>query len=129
LPFGSGVQTISGSNQIDNDPRCFKLSLQDDQFLVLYFVGAQLLMSSAITLDSYSESLQTICATKPAVGFQIPIGMNASAGDLIAFRPLMERDVPAGQLLLGQMKGRALPVASSWFSKQLMAALAELVAP
>jgi hypothetical protein len=27
LPLGGGVQTISGSNQIDNDPRCFKLSL------------------------------------------------------------------------------------------------------
>jgi len=25
--FGGGVQTISRINQIDNDPRCFKLSL------------------------------------------------------------------------------------------------------
>jgi len=33
--------------------------------LVLYFVGAQLLMPSAITLDSYSESHHPICATKP----------------------------------------------------------------
>ena len=38
------------------------------QFLVLYFVGAQLLMPQAITLDSYSESLQPICATKPLGG-------------------------------------------------------------
>jgi len=27
LPFGGGVQTISGSNQIDNYLRYFKLSL------------------------------------------------------------------------------------------------------
>jgi UTP--glucose-1-phosphate uridylyltransferase len=31
----------------------------------LYFVGAQLLIPSAITLDSCSESHQPICATKP----------------------------------------------------------------
>ena len=44
LPFGGGTQTISGSNQIDSEPRRFKLSLYDDQFVVLYFVGDQLLM-------------------------------------------------------------------------------------
>jgi hypothetical protein len=27
LQVGAGIQAISGSNQIDNDPRCFKLSL------------------------------------------------------------------------------------------------------
>jgi integrase len=27
LPPGGGARTISGSNQIDNDPRCLKLSL------------------------------------------------------------------------------------------------------
>ena len=61
LPLGGGAQSISGSNQplvvASNDCRSL------DQFLVLYFVGAQLLMPSAITLDSYSESLQQICAT------------------------------------------------------------------
>ena len=33
--------------QIDQDPRHFKLSLKNDQFMVLYFVGAQLLMPSS----------------------------------------------------------------------------------
>jgi len=33
--------------------------------LVLYFVGAQLLMPLAIRLDSYSETHQPICAAKP----------------------------------------------------------------
>jgi hypothetical protein len=45
LPLGGGTQTISGSNQIDSEPRRFKLSLYDDQFVVLYFVGDQLLMA------------------------------------------------------------------------------------
>jgi len=45
LPVGGGVQVISGSYQIDNDPRCFRAVLYEGQFMVLYFVGAQLLMS------------------------------------------------------------------------------------
>jgi hypothetical protein len=37
---------------------------------------------------------------------------------------VVEKDVPFGRLLLGQMKGRALPVASAKFVQQLVAALA-----
>lgn len=44
LPLGGGTQTISGSNQTESDPRCFNDVLYEGQFLVLYFVGAQLLM-------------------------------------------------------------------------------------
>lgn len=44
IPLGGGTQTISGSNQIDSKPRCFNAVLHESQFLVLYFVGAQLLM-------------------------------------------------------------------------------------
>ncbi|AHD03069.1 hypothetical protein METH_10590 [Leisingera methylohalidivorans DSM 14336] len=47
LPVGGGVQTLSGSNQIDSDPRCFSAVLQDGQFVVLYFAGAQRLMPSS----------------------------------------------------------------------------------
>ncbi len=35
------------------------------------------------------------------------------------FRPVSERDIPAGNLILGQMRGRALPVASARFAMQL----------
>ena len=35
---------MSGSTLIDNDPRCFRLLFYDDQFVVLYFVGDQLLI-------------------------------------------------------------------------------------
>jgi hypothetical protein len=47
LPVGGGVETISGSNQIDGDPRRLKQSLQAEQVVVWYFVGAQLLMTSS----------------------------------------------------------------------------------
>ncbi|WP_223423528.1 LysR family transcriptional regulator [Tateyamaria pelophila] len=63
-----------------------------------------------------------------AVGFQIPIGLSAEKQDTIAHRPLAERDVPVGRLLLGQKKGRTLPVASSKFGQQLVAALEQRAA-
>jgi len=47
LPLGSGTQLMSGSDQIDSDPRCFNAVLYEGQFLVFYFVGDQLLMPSS----------------------------------------------------------------------------------
>lgn len=58
-----------------------------------------------------------------AVGFQIPIGLSTEKQNTIAHAPLSERDIPVGRLLLGQMKGRTLPVASAKFGQQLVAAL------
>lgn len=39
-----GLQTILGSNQIVSDPHCRNASLSAEQFVVLYLIGAQLLM-------------------------------------------------------------------------------------
>jgi DNA-binding transcriptional LysR family regulator len=64
-----------------------------------------------------------------AVGFQIPIGLSAEKQDTIAHRPLSDSDVPVGRLLLGQMKGRTLPVASSKFGQQLVAAMEQRAIP
>ncbi len=44
LPVGGACHDVSGSNQIDSEPRCFSAVLYEGQFLVLYFVGDQLLM-------------------------------------------------------------------------------------
>lgn len=41
------LQIIPGSNQIESDPRCFSAVLYEGQFVVLYFVGDQLLMPSS----------------------------------------------------------------------------------
>ena len=38
--------------------------------------------------------------------------------------PIDQRDVPAGVLYMGQLKGRTLPVASARFAAQLTAAFA-----
>ncbi|WP_299649878.1 LysR family transcriptional regulator [uncultured Tateyamaria sp.] len=81
------------------------------------------------TLETESFDLIRHYVTQEnAVGFQIPIGLKPPEQADFGHRPLAERDVRPGQLLLGQMKGRALPVASSKFGQQLVAALEALAA-
>lgn len=58
-----------------------------------------------------------------AVAFQIPIGLRIAPDDAVVSRPLSTRDVPAGSLLLGQMRGRTLPVASARFALGLARSL------
>ena len=64
-----------------------------------------------------------------AIGFQIPIGLKAPDDGALVFRPVSERDVPAGGLILGQRRGRTLPVASARFALQLAQALETLASP
>lgn len=59
------------------------------------------------------------------VGFQIPIGLKVAPDGPLRARSIADRDVPPGLLLLGQMKGRILPVATSRFATQLIQALAD----
>jgi len=58
-----------------------------------------------------------------ALGFQIPIGLRVPEDRSIVARPLSERDVARGGLILGQLRGRTLPVASARFAMQLASAL------
>lgn len=58
-----------------------------------------------------------------AVGFQIPIGLRDPGDGSLVFRPIAERDLPAGNLILGQMRGRSLPVAPARFAQRLAGAL------
>jgi DNA-binding transcriptional LysR family regulator len=81
-------------------------------------------LAPAIETESF-DLIRHYVAHENAVGFQIPIGLNVSGQDPIAHRPLSEKDVPFGRLLLGQMKGRALPVASAKFGQQLVSALSQ----
>ncbi|AEQ50888.1 LysR family transcriptional regulator [Pelagibacterium halotolerans] len=57
------------------------------------------------------------------IGFQIPIGLRDTGDDPLVYRPISEKDMPAGNLILGQMRGRTLPVASARFAMQLSQAL------
>lgn len=81
-----------------------------------------------LTPEIETESFELIrhyVMQEDAVGFQIPIGLSTAKQNTIAHGALSEKDVPFGRLLLGQMKGRTLPVASSKFGQQLVSALSQ----
>ena len=80
------------------------------------------LLTPVVETESF-ELIRHFVSHENAVGFQIPVGLNPHERSGIAHRPLSDKDLPAGQLILGQRKGRALPVASGKFSQQIIAAL------
>jgi DNA-binding transcriptional LysR family regulator len=71
------------------------------------------------------EFMRAYVLHEDAVSFQIPIGIEDIVDEAMACREISQVDVPAGHLLLGQMRGRTLPVASARFAIQLTAALAQ----
>lgn len=82
--------------------------------------------SRRITPVVESESFEMIrhyVLHEGLIGFQIPIGTDVIDRGRLVLRPLAERDVPPGSLILGQMKGRTLPIASARFAMQLAIAL------
>lgn len=80
-------------------------------------------LNPVIETDSF-EMIRHYVLHEDAVGFQIPLGIHTDPDQRgILSRRLSIKDVPQGQLLLGQMKGRMLPVASSRFAAQLASAL------
>jgi hypothetical protein len=60
------------------------------------------------------------------VGFQIPIALQPITMPTLILREISSRDMPTGHLLLGQLKGRGLSVATSRFATQLIHALEEV---
>lgn len=82
-----------------------------------------IVLAPLVESDSF-EFLRHYATRERLLTFQIPVGIDPSKhpADLIG-RPLDERDVPAGTLLLGQLRHRALPVASARFADQLLTGL------
>lgn len=82
-------------------------------------------LHAVVESDSF-DFLRHHALAEGIVSFQIPIGLPAeSAWATAASRPLDERDVPHGMLYLGQLRGRALPVAAARFAQQMQNALAQ----
>lgn len=73
-------------------------------------------LSPIIESDSF-DFMRHYVIHEDAIAFQIPIGLQLHQG--LVERQLSTADVPAGNLLLGQMRGRTLPVASARFMQQL----------
>jgi DNA-binding transcriptional LysR family regulator len=79
-------------------------------------------LDPVLEADSF-ELMRQYVLHEHVVGFQIPIGLTPSPDPRLAVRPVAARDLQPGLLLLGQLRGRTLPVASAKFALQLAAAL------
>ena len=82
-------------------------------------------MRAVVQSDSF-EFLMNFALTNKAISFQIEIGLPPEKRDShLVYRPVSSRDVPAGILHLGYLRGRALPIAASRFADQLASAFVE----
>ncbi|MEM6466849.1 MAG: LysR family transcriptional regulator [Pseudomonadota bacterium] len=73
-----------------------------------------------------SDSFDFMChysEWEDMISFQFPIGLDIARVPNMVTRPLAAQDVAPGNLLLGQQRGRTLPVASARFMRELIAAL------
>lgn len=89
-------------------------------------LGRSRRLAPVVEADSF-EMMRQYVLYERVVSFQIPIGLSAADTRMVV-RPLPERDIRPGLLLLGQKRGRTLPVASAKFALQLAAVL-EAAAP
>ncbi|MGE0151679.1 MAG: LysR family transcriptional regulator [Reyranellaceae bacterium] len=84
-------------------------------------VRASLPVQVAIESDSF-EVLRSYAEREHVVSFQIRGGIPFQSGNLVA-RELDERDLPQAQLVLAQLRGRSLSVATSKFVNQISGTL------
>ncbi len=84
---------------------------------------SSLTLNPVIESDSF-EFLRCHALEENIVAFQIPIGLPVETDtSALVSRPIDSRDMPAGSLYFGQMRGRTLPVAVARFSHQIMETL------
>jgi hypothetical protein len=107
----------------------YPISLPTAQYGVRHLLDIAV-QSSSLRLEPVVESdsfefLRNHSVAENIVTFQIPIGLSdpRMTRDFVT-RPLDKRDVPAGVLYMGQLKGRTLPVAAARFAAQISNALA-----
>jgi hypothetical protein len=84
--------------------------------------GRSLRLNPVVEADSF-EMMRQYVLHERAISFQIPIGLLPIRDPRLVAREIAPRDLAAGLLLLGQLRGRTLPVASAKFALQLAAAL------
>lgn len=88
-----------------------------------FFARSSLRYSLGLESNSF-ELLMRFIRQEPAISFQISIGTPPPTGlDGILSRPINEPTLPIADVVLGQLRGRILPVAASKFSQQLARAM------
>lgn len=76
-------------------------------------------LQPALESDSF-EFLRHYARSENILSFQLPIGLpSLDNEDGTVNRPIDVRDVPAGFLYFGQLRGRTLPVAAARFAQQM----------
>lgn len=75
-------------------------------------------LDPVVESDSF-DFMRHYVENEDVIAFQIPIGLSQAVARGTVFKPLSNRDLPSGSLLLGQMRGRSLPVASAKFAQAL----------
>ena len=75
-------------------------------------------LNPVVETESF-ELIRNYVTYEGLIGFQVPIGMPEKGMQGLVTRPIDSKDVPAGNLLLGHLRGRTLPVAASRFADQL----------
>lgn len=106
----------------------YPLALPSRSYGVRYLIDAALVrmgldIGPVLESDSF-EFLRNCVVDGQTISFQIPVGLPAAdalrkGGAGIAMRDLDPRDVPAGVLCVGQLRGRTLPVAAAKFAEQV----------
>jgi DNA-binding transcriptional LysR family regulator len=84
-------------------------------------VRASLPANIAVESDSF-EVLRSYAGREQVISFQIRAGIPQESSNLIA-REIDRRDMPLAQLVLGQLRGRALSVAASKLVDQISSSL------
>lgn len=93
---------------------------------ILLDVAARRLNQVSVNPMVSSESfdfMRQYAEWEDILAFQFPIGLDLSQTPNLISRPLNKQDVAPGNLLLGQLRGRTLPVASARFMRELEAEL------
>lgn len=86
--------------------------------------GKSYALDPVVEADSF-ELMREYVLQEDALSFQIPIGVLPRRNNDLAVRPIDPDDVAPGLLIIGQLKGRTLPVASAKFAQQIAASLSD----
>ncbi|WP_323766331.1 LysR family transcriptional regulator [Marinovum sp.] len=85
-------------------------------------------LEPVIETESF-EMVRHAAAFGQSIGFQLPVGLSAVARPELAYVRISARDIAGGELLLGHLRGRTLPVAALKFAQQLAKALDAVTVP
>ena len=80
--------------------------------------GRSYQLDPVVEADSF-ELMRHYVLQEQVISFQIPIGLLPRLEPRMVVRPIDPRDIAPGLLLIGQMRGRSLPVASAKFAQQV----------